>query len=179
MSTTVERMRMTLVPLTLVPLTLAVLLSACSTADGDPGDGGKRRAVEAATTRDAREVVPLAAQALAATDVEMFTQWQSCMAISWKHEAFGTITAPEGRPAQQLEEVRAALTAAGFDDVTQVEGHVTVERDDTTVDVQQPTAVRGPGVWQVSVSSTCADYDGEDRAQVEDDEATPLEVPSP
>jgi hypothetical protein len=165
---------------TLLLLTLAALLSACAGADGDAGGGGETPdAVESTTTEHAREAVPLASKALAATKVEMFTQWQSCMAISWKYEAFGTITAPEGRPAEQLEAVRAVLTGAGYDDVTQVDGHVTAERDGTTVDVQQPTVVRGPEVWQVSVSSTCADYDGTDLERVEDDEPRPLDVPSP
>jgi hypothetical protein len=161
----------------LLLLALAAPLCACAGSDGDPGDG-EREAVESATTEHAREVVPLASTALSATDVEMFTQWQSCMAISWRHEAFGTITAPEGRPAEQLEAVRAALADAGYEDVTQVEGHVTAERDEITVDVQQPTAVRGPDVWQVSVSSRCADHDGSDLERVEDDEAQPLDVAS-
>ena len=59
----------------------------------------------------------------------------------------GQLIAPEKNVAQQLEKVRTALVDAGYDDVTQVEGHVTVEREGTTVDIQQPGAAYGPKKW--------------------------------
>ena len=163
---------------TLLLLVLATVLSACSTGGGSGGSGGgggeSVDAVETATTELAQEAIPLVSEALGATAVKAQGQWQSCMAISWRYEAFASITAGEGETAAQLDRVRAALVDAGYDDATQVEGHVTVERGDTTVDVQ-PSLARGPRAWKVVVQSSCADYDGDDLERVENDEGRPLE----
>lgn len=170
MSTTVTRMRTTL-----LLLTLATLLVACGEgASGGEAGGASREQVETSTTERAKEAIPLISEALEATRTEATAQWESCMAISWRYAAFASLTAPAGDPAAQLEEVRAALAGAGYDDATQVDGHVTVTRDDTTVDVE-PSPARGKGVWVVRVQSSCADYDGDDREQVENDEARPLD----
>ena len=172
MSTTVGRVRSALMLLVL-PAVLATVLSACADSGGSTGgsDGGPDQvdAVRAATTERAQQVIPLVAEALGATAVRAHGQWQSCMAISWRYEAFATVEAADGEAAAQLEQVRSALVDAGWEDTTQVEGHVTVERDDTTVDVQ-PTPARGRGTWTVSVTSSCADYDGDDLERVENDE---------
>jgi hypothetical protein len=175
-TTTVGRMRTTL-----LILSCATLLVACgggSGGSGDPGGSGKASSgvedVRTVTTGQAQEAVPLVADALGATATKATAQWQSCMAISWRYEAFATITAPEGKVDAQLASVREALTGAGFEDTTQVDGHVTVTRDDTTVDVQ-PAPARGAGAWTVSVASSCADYDGDDLDQVENDEPHPLD----
>lgn len=153
------------------------LLAACG--GGSPGDaddpGSSLGTVESTTTERAKEAVPLVAGALGADVVRASRQWQSCMAISWRHEAFATLTAPAGDPTTQLDDVRSALTGAGFDDATQVDDHVTVTRDGTTVDVQ-PTPARGEGSWTVTVRSECADYDGDDLDRVENDEGSPLDV---
>ena len=168
MSTTVERMRATL-----LLLTLAALIAAC----GDRGSGGgsSREQVEAVTTERAKEAVPLALEALDASSSEVYTQWRSCMAISWRYSVFGDILAPEGDQDRQLERVRQALVEAGYDDVTQVEGGVRMQRDETTVVIEQPTPVYGPEVWKVSVNSECASYDGDDKELVENDTPTLLE----
>lgn len=161
---------------TLLLLTLATLLVACRDGGSGGGAGGatSREQVEASTSERAKEAIPLISEALGATRTEATAQWESCMAISWRYAAFASLTAPAGDSSAQLEEVRAALTGAGYDDATQVDGHVTVTRDDTTVDVQ-PSPARGKGVWVVQVQSSCADYDGDDREQVENGEARPLD----
>lgn len=162
-------------------LLLALITSLTACAGGAGGGGGTDEgagdveAVERTTTERAKEAIPLAADALSATDVEVYTQWQSCMAISWKYAAVGQISAPEGDVAQQLERIRVALLDAGYDDVTQVDGHVSMERDGTTFDIQQPGAAYGPGTWQVSLSSECAGYRGDDKARIEDDSPQLLE----
>lgn len=161
---------------TLLLLVLATVLSACSTGGSGSGGGAGESvdAVETATTELAQEAIPLVSEALGATAVKAQGQWQSCMAITWRYEAFATITAGEGETAAQLDQVRTALVDAGYDDATQVEGHVTVERGDLTVDVQ-PSLARGPRAWKVVVQSSCADYDGDDLERVENDEGRPLE----
>jgi hypothetical protein len=160
---------------TLLLLVLATVMSACSSGGGSAKEGGGSvDAVETATTERAQEAIPLVSEALGATAVKAQGQWQSCMAISWRYEAFATITAAEGEATQQLDRVRSALVDAGYDDATQVDNHVTVERGDTTVDVQ-PSPARGPGAWTVSVQSSCADYDGDDLERVENDEGRPLD----
>lgn len=162
---------------TVVLLALLASLTAC----GDGGDGGATEgaggaeSVERATAERAEEAVPLAARALGATGVEVHTQWQSCMAISSKYAAIGQLVAPEKDTARQLESVRTALVEVGYGDVTKVEGHVTMERDGTTFDLQQPGAAYGPDRWQVSVSSTCASYSGDEQTRIDGDTPRLLE----
>ena len=180
MSTTVNRMRATV-----LLLILATLLAACGDSasgggsggepGGEPGGGSSREQVEATTTGHAKEAVPLASEALAASSSEIYTQWRSCMAVSWRYSVFGNILAPEADPDRQLERVRQALVEAGYDDITQVEGGLRMQRDGTTVVVEQPTPVYGPEVWKVSVDSECASYDGDDEELVENDTPTLLE----
>ena len=167
MSTTVKRMRTTL-----LLLTLATLLAACG--GGASGNASSRGEVETTTTERAQEAIPLVSEALGASTTRASAEWQSCMAISWRYVAFATLKAPAGDTDAQLDKVRSALTGAGYDDATQVDGHVTVTRDDTTVDVQ-PSPARGKGTWVVQVQSQCADYDGDDLERVENDEARPLD----
>ena len=169
-STTVRLMRTTL-----LLVFLATVISACGSDSGGDGSAGESvEAVRSTTTERAQEAIPLVSETLGATAVKAQGQWQSCMAISWRYEAFATLTAADGETAQQLEKVRAALLGAGYDDATQVDGHVTVERGDTTIDVQ-PSPARGAGAWTMTVQSGCADYDGDDREVVENDEGRPLE----
>lgn len=166
-STTVGRMRTTVLLLALVSL-----LAACG--GGSSGGGSSVDEVESTTTERAQEAIPLVAEALGADVVRASRQWQSCMAISWRHEAFATLSAPARDTSTQLDDVRTALTGAGYDDTTQVDDHVTVTRDETTVDVQ-PTPARGEGTWTVTVRSECADYDGDDLERVKNDEGGPLD----
>jgi len=170
-STTVGRMRTTVLLLALVSL-----LAACGGgSSGDADDAGSTvDEVESTTTERAQEAIPLVAEALGADVVRASRQWQSCMAISWRHEAFATLSAPGGDTPTQLDDVRSALTGAGYDDATQVDDRVTVTRDETTVDVQ-PTPARGEGTWTVTVRSECADYDGDDLERVENDEGGALD----
>ncbi len=161
---------------TVLLLALVSLLAACGggSSGGAGGAGSSVDEVESTTTERAQDAVPLVAEALGADVVRASRQWESCMAISWRHEAFATLSAPGGDTSTQLGDVRSALTGAGYVDAAQVDGHVTVTRGDTEVDVQ-PTPARGEGAWTVTVRSTCADYDGDDLERVEDDEGGPLD----
>lgn len=174
MSTTVDRMRTTFLLLALTTM-LSTALTACGGGGGSDDQGGSSLdQVEASTTERAREAIPLVTEALGSSGAEATAQWQSCMAISWRYEAFATMNATGGDAAAQLDAVRAALLGAGYEDDTQVDGHVTVTRGDTTVDAQLSPA-RGKGTWTVTVQSSCADYDGDDLKRVESDEARPLD----
>ena len=157
----------------LLLVALAVALSACS-GGGSGGDGPTVDGVETTTTDAAKVSVPVAVRALEADGVKAFGQWQSCMALSWRYEVLASMTAPEGDTATQLEAVRAALVEDGWTDDTEVDDHVTVVREDTTVDVT-PSPARGPGTWVMTVQSSCADWDGDDKERIENDEATPIE----
>ncbi len=131
----VTRTRVVLMRTTVLLLALLASLTACGDGGGEGGDNagaGGAESVERTTTERAEEAIPLASEALGATEAEVYTQWQSCMAISSKYAAIGHLSAPEKDTAQQLESVRTALVEVGYDDVTQVEGHVTLERDGTT-----------------------------------------------
>ena len=131
----VSRTRVVLMRTTVLLLALLATLTACGDGGGEGGDNagaGGAESVERTTTERAEEAIPLASEALGATDAEVYTQWQSCMAISSKYAAIGHLVAAEKDTAQQLESVRTALVEVGYDDVTQVEGHVTMERDGTT-----------------------------------------------
>jgi len=160
---------------TLLFLALTTVPTACGGGgSGDDASSSSREQVEASTTERAQEAIPLVSEALGAKAARASSQWQSCMAISWRYEAFATVTAAAGETAAQLEDVRAALTDAGYEDATQVDGHVTVTGGDTTVDAQLSPA-RGKRTWTVTVQSSCADYDGDDLERVENDEARPLD----
>ncbi len=177
--TSTTNARVVLMRTTILLLALLTSLSACAGSADTGDDAGGVDVVESTTTTQAREAIPLASDALSATGVEVYTQWQSCMAVSWKYAAFGQIIAPEGDVAEQLDSIRTALLDAGYDDVTQVDGHVSMERDGITFDIQQPGAAYGPGKWQVSISSACAGYRGDDKTRVEDDSPQPLEGLAP
>ena len=161
---------------TLLLLALTTALSAMLTAcgGGDEAGSSSREQVETSTTDSAREAIPLVSEALGATGAKAAGRWQSCMAISWRYGVFASVQAAEGETGSQLDAVRTALTGAGFADDTQVDGHVTATRDDTTVDVQ-PSPIRGKRTWTVTVQSSCADYDGDDRELVENDTERPLD----
>jgi hypothetical protein len=167
-STTVERMRVSL-----LVLALAAALSACF-GGSSGGGGGSAESVEKTTTDAAEVAVPVSVRALEGTKVKSYGQWQSCMALSWRYEVFVSMTAPEGDTASQLEAVRSALVEDGWTDETKVDDHVTLVREDTTVDVA-PSPARGPGTWVMTVQSSCADYDGDDLDRVENDESAPIE----
>jgi len=163
---------------TVLLLVLVALLTGCA-GGGDTDSTARADTVERTTTERAEETIPLAVEALVATEVEVYTQWESCMAISSKYSAFGQLTAAEKDVPAQLGRVREALLGAGYADVTQVEGHVSMERDGMTFDLQQPGAAYGPHQWQVSVFSECASYRGDDKDGIDNDTAQLLEGLAP
>ena len=178
----VSRTRVLVMRTTVLLLALLATLTSCGDGGSEGGDtagAGGAESVESTTTERAEEAIPLASEALGATEAEVYTQWQSCMAISSKYAAIGQLVAAEKDTAQQLESVRSALVEVGYDDVTQVEGHVTMERDGTTFDIQQPGAAYGPDRWQVSVSSECASYDDDDQDRIDSDTPQLLEGLAP
>ena len=140
---------------------------ACSSSHGwrrgvRPGTGRSRSSTR--SPRPSRCVE----QALGATKVTIGGGWSSCPGgVGHVYSGGGTITAPEGDTDAQLEAVRTALTDAGFEDGTQVEGHVSVSRDEVGLDFA-PSAARGPGAWSVSFKGPCKRYGGDDEQYVQD-----------
>lgn len=148
--------------LSLLPATLAflTLLSACT-----PGrDAHPAAATELAVKAAAREAMLAVAGAIGGTDLKADARWARCLGgVGYEYVGGGTLQAREGDVARQLEAVRTALVKAGFADVTQVEGKVSVERDDVRLTL---TYHRAYGGWPVSFRSKCRSYPRADRTRV-------------
>jgi hypothetical protein len=163
----VTAMRATLTVLTLVALVVGA--TSCSLgSDEVPAREREKQVVDAVS-----EAVPLVERALGATKVEVGGGWSSCPSgVGHVYSGGGTITAPEGDRAAQLEAVRTALVDAGFEDGTQVDGHVSVSRGEVGLDLH-PSAVRGKGAWKVSFTGPCKRYGGDDEDYVQEQGLTP------
>ncbi len=113
------------------------------------------------------KAVPLAQDALGATKVLVDGQWGSCPGgVGHRFTGGGTLTAPEGDTATQLEAIRTALVDAGYDDETQVDDHVTLARDEVELDFARQLAAKTPGTWKVSFQGPCKRYSGDDEDYV-------------
>jgi len=148
-------------------LTLAALLGATSACSlGGDEVPAKTREQEVVDTVD--EAVPLARDALGATAAVVDGKWNSCPGgVGHRFEGGGTLTAPEGDGAAQLEAVREALVGGGFDDQTQTDGHVSVVRRGVELDFSQQLAAKTPGTWSMSFQGPCHRYTGDDEDYVE------------
>ena len=157
-----SRMRTALTVLTLVSLVAGV--SACSLGKDDVSAEDREKQVIDAVT----EAVPLVEEALGATEVRIGGGWGSCPGgVGHVYSGGGSIRAPEGDRAAQLDAVRTALIDGGFEEGTLVEGHVSVSRGEVGLDFQ-PSAARGPGAWAVSFKGPCRRYGGDDERYVKD-----------
>lgn len=153
-------MRATLTVLTLVALVAGA--TSCSLGSDEVSARDREKQVVDAVS----EAVPLVEQALGATEVEVGGGWGSCPSgVGHVYSGGGSIVAPEGDAAAQLDAVRTALSDAGFEDGTQVDGHVSVTRDEVDLDFQ-PSPARGKGAWAVSFSGPCQRYGGDDEDYV-------------
>jgi hypothetical protein len=140
--------------------------SACS-AGSTGGDEVSAQTREQEVVDAVTEAVPAAQDALGATEVLVDGQWGSCPGgVGHRFAGGGTLTAPEGDTDGQLEAVRSALVDAGFDDETQVDGHVTVVRSEVELDFQPQLAAKTPGTWKVSYHGPCKRYSGDDEDYV-------------
>ncbi|WP_075836811.1 hypothetical protein [Deinococcus marmoris] len=114
----------------LIVLGLMVLLTACSWGR----DARSAQATEQAVIDAARDAMTTAAKILGGSELMAGARWYKCPGgIGHQYVGGGVMTAPKGDVSRQLEAVRAAVIGAGFTDVTQVEGKVSVERDDISV----------------------------------------------
>lgn len=160
-------MRATLTVLTLVALVAGA--SSCSLGSDEVSARDREKQVVDAVS----EAVPLVEEALGATKVEVGGGWGSCPSgVGHVYSGGGSLVAPEGDSATQLEAVRTALTDAGFEDGTQVDGHVSVSRDEVDLDFQ-PSPARGRGAWAVSFSGPCKRYSGDDEDYVQEQGLAP------
>lgn len=149
-------------------LSLGALLgatSACSTSTG--GDEASAKTREQEVVDAVAEAVPAAQDALGADTVLVDGQWGSCPGgVGHRFAGGGTIAASDGDTDQQLEAVRSALVDAGFEDETQVDGHVSVVRREVELDFKPQLAARTPGTWKVSFQGPCNRYSGDDEDYV-------------
>jgi hypothetical protein len=140
--------------------------SACSSSTG--GDDMSAKDREKQVVDAVTEAVPLVEQALGAEPATIGGGWSSCPgSVGHVYSGGGRISAPEGDLDAQLDAVRTALTDAGFEEGTLVEGHVSVSRDEVGMDFA-PSAARGPGAWSVSFKGPCKRYGGDDEQYVQD-----------
>jgi len=160
---TLGRMRTALTILSLGALLVAA--TACSSSTGADDVSAQDREQEVVDV--VTEAVPVVQDALGGTKVLVDGSWGSCPGgVGHRFSGGGTITAPEGDAAAQLEAVRAALVDAGFEDETQVEDHVSVARDEVDLDIAQQLAAKTPGTWKVSFNGPCKRYSGDDEDYV-------------
>jgi hypothetical protein len=160
-------MRITLTVLTLVALVAAT--TSCSLGSDEMSARDRERQVVDAVSA----AVPVVEQALDATEVEVGGGWASCPSgVGHVYSGGGSLVAPKGDAPTQLEAVRTALTDAGFEDGTQVDGHVSVSRGDVELDFQ-PSPARGRGAWAVSFSGPCKRYGGDDEDYVQEQNRAP------
>ena len=152
----------------LLVLSVGALLgaSAC-TSSSTGGDDVSAESREQEVVDIVTQAVPLAQETLGATQVLVDGQWGSCPGgIGHRFTGGGTLSAPEGDTEAQLEAVRTALVDAGYDDETQVDGHVTVSRGDVGLDFAPQLAARTPGTWKLSFQGPCKRYSGDDEDYV-------------
>lgn len=147
-------------PLPLAALTLAALLSACSLGRDDRSADATQTAADTAL----RDAMTASARAVQGSDLKADARWFTCPGgIGSRYSGGGTMKTPPGDQAEQLATIRRAVLAAGFQDATQVDGHVTAQRDDVSVDIQFRLPDRS---WTFSVLTRCHTYGGKDRARV-------------
>jgi hypothetical protein len=112
-------------------------------------------------------------QALGATKLAVDGGWSSCPSgVGHVYSGGGTLVAPEGDLAGQLDAVRTALTDAGFAEGNRGDDHVSVSRDEVDLTFQ-PSAARGRGAWKVSYSGPCKRYGGDDEDYVQEQGLSP------
>jgi hypothetical protein len=146
---------------------LALGLTSCG-FESSEGDDVSARDAEASYVAAVEEAVPLAARAVSAKKVEVVGYWQTCMG-GYQYRGNGAIHVEAEADDTQIEKVRTALTDAGWTDTTQVDGHVSVEKDGLSVDLRQPGGAL-TGIWGLSFRSECRLLDGSDKDYVEQTE---------
>ncbi len=153
-------------------------LAACSLF-GSSQDDGKAQKTQRSVTARAQEALPLATDAVGGSNIDAEASWYECMQnLSWKYNGAGTFTASPDTVDNQLAAMKSALVAAGYEDVTQVEGHLSVTQGDFTLDLQQNPAY-GPTTWVFSFESDCSPYSSADGAYISKDTGGPIEGLSP
>lgn len=164
-STTVGRMRLSVLVLALVGL--AVSASACS-AGGAGTDDVPARDREQQAVDLVNEALPVVRDAMGATSAEAAGGWSSCPGgVGHVYSGGGTVVVEKGDPAALAQAAKAALDEAGFDDVSADGGFVGVTRDEVELSLQ-PSPARGPGAWKVSFTGPCKRYGGDDEQYVQD-----------
>lgn len=153
----------------LLVLSVGALLgvtAACASSSAG-GDDVSAKAREQEVIDTVTQAVPVAQEAMGATKVLVDGQWGSCPGgVGHRFTGGGTLSAARGDTEAQLEAIRTALVDAGFDDGTQVDGHVSVSRGEVGLDFAPQLAAKTPGTWKVSFQGPCKRYSGDDEDYV-------------
>lgn len=142
---------------------LAVATSACSAGGSDDVSARDReqQAVDLVT-----EALPVVREAMGASSLEVDGRWSSCPGgIGHVYSGGGTLVAPKGPVAEQVQAARAALGDAGFTDVSEDDDFLGLTRDEVELSLQ-PSPARGEGAWSVTFKGPCKRYSGDDRDYV-------------
>lgn len=154
--------------MTTAPLIATTLATGGCTKDNN---GPSAVQTEATVTQEARTAIAVAAKALGASETRADAGWYDCMPnMAWSFRGGGTFIAAHGDVAARLAAVRTALVAAGYIDVTKVEGKVAVERGDVTFVIGPQRIGTQPERWSFSYQSRCRGYSAKDRNRVDADD---------
>ncbi|MBS2938560.1 hypothetical protein KDN32_12490 [Nocardioides sp. J2M5] len=145
---------------------LAVATSACSTGGAGSDDVSARdrekQAVDLVT-----EALPVVRDAMGASSLEVEGGWGSCPGgVGHVYTGGGTLVAPKGQVAEQVQAARTALGDAGFDNVSDADDFLGVTRDEVELSLQ-PSPARGEGAWSVTFKGPCKRYSGDDQDYVD------------
>lgn len=154
---------------------LALTLAGCSSSDGPSA-----AQAEATVIREARNAIAVSAAAVAGSESKASGRWYSCVqGLAWKFDGGGTFTAPIRDPQADLAAIRAALTKAGYTNVTQVADRVSVARGVFSYTIRlRPAIGDKPPRWRFSFASRCKGYPRADRARI-DSATTPTVTITP
>ncbi|AZI41967.1 hypothetical protein EHF33_03705 [Deinococcus psychrotolerans] len=114
------------------------------------------QATEQAVIDAARDAMLAAAKAVGGSQLKAGVRWSGCPGgVGNQYMGGGVMKAPKGDTSLQLEAIRSAVVKAGFTDVTQVEGKVSVERDDINLTMGYRIFDHS---WPISFRSKCYRY---------------------
>ncbi|AWN22822.1 hypothetical protein DKM44_05940 [Deinococcus irradiatisoli] len=146
-----------------IPLSVWVLLLLAGCSWGR--DHRSAQATEQAVIDAARETMALAAGVIGGSEFKAGARWYICSGgIGQHYDGGGIMKAPKGDVSLQLEAIRSAVVGAGFTDITQVKGMVTVKRDDIILNLNYRQFDK---VWRISFRSHCYTYPRTDKKWVE------------
>lgn len=160
----------------IVLVVLALLSVAACMPGPETSEEGSASARERgdATLAEAKSVVSTVLQAMGGTRGEARAGWQSCMAMpSYHYLVDGVLEAHAGPDA--LADVRTRLESDGYSDETQVDGRLTMLKDEMTFSMRKASPAYGEGKWRFSFATECGPLPEDDEEFAESDEGQDVE----